>query len=316
MSRPGAERSTAESAADADLIDAFLEMLSAESNASANTLAAYRRDLQSIASEGVVLRDASTEALRGRLADAARRGHAAASQARKLSALRRFYRFLVSEGLREDDPTSGLDRPKASRRLPAILSVEEVDRLLRQARCEADDAPGDVGNARRLALVELLYATGLRVSELVSLPVRAARTDRPFLTIRGKGGRERIVPLNDPARDAVNAYIALRQNRGSDGSAFLFPSSGRSGHLARQVFARELRDLAVRTGLDAERVSPHVIRHAFASHLLANGADLRALQTLLGHADISTTQIYTHVLAERARSLVETAHPLARRRTN
>lgn len=316
MSRPGTERSTPESAADADLIDAFLEMLSAESNASANTLAAYRRDLQSIASEGVVLRDASTEALRGRLADAARRGHAAASQARKLSALRRFYRFLVSEGLREDDPTSGLDRPKASRRLPAILSVEEVDRLLRQARCEADDAPGDVGNARRLALVELLYATGLRVSELVSLPVRAARTDRPFLTIRGKGGRERIVPLNDPARDAVNAYIALRQNRGSDGSAFLFPSSGRSGHLARQVFARELRDLAVRTGLDAERVSPHVIRHAFASHLLANGADLRALQTLLGHADISTTQIYTHVLAERARSLVETAHPLARRRTN
>jgi integrase/recombinase XerD len=237
----------------------------------------------------------------------------AATVARRLSAIRQLYRFLYAEGLRKDDPAAVLEGPKRSRPLPKTLALGEVDRLLRVAAEANPSAPlrMRLRAARLSCLLETLYATGLRVSELVALPVSAARRDARVIVVRGKGNRERMVPLNNAAKKAMAAYLELRANSGPEAqSNWLFPSFGESGHLTRQHFARELKALAARAGLRTEQVSPHVLRHAFASHLLHNGADLRVVQTLLGHADISTTQIYTHVLEERLKSLVRDLHPL------
>jgi integrase/recombinase XerD len=305
-------------ARDAALVEAFLEMLAAERGASANTLAAYRRDLDDFRAYAGPLAGASAADLRLYIAGLAERGLAATSQARRLSALRQFFRFLLAEGLREDDPTSTAERPKPRRSLPKVLSVDDVDRLLDAAR-EGATAAGlsparRLATCRLLALLELLYATGLRVSELVSLPAAAGKGERPFLAVRGKGGRERLVPLNGAARAALSEYRALRAAQGKADSKWLFPADSASGHLTRQAVARDLKAVAARAGLSTSKLSPHVLRHAFATHLLSGGADLRALQTLLGHADISTTQIYTHVLDERLKQLVNEHHPLAERR--
>jgi integrase/recombinase XerD len=299
------------------LIELFLDMIAAERGASANTLDAYRRDLADFsddldnAGESIAL--AESDALRSHLGRLDKRGLAAASVARRLSAIRQLYRFLYSEGHRSDDPAAVIEGPKRGRSLPKILSVKQVDDLLACARdgLQAEEKTERLRAARLNCLLEVLYATGLRVSELVALPAAAARRDQRMLMIRGKGGRERLVPLNDPARRSMADYLALRAEAKLDASKWLFPSFGESGHLSRQHFARELKGLAAAAGLKASQVSPHVLRHAFASHLLQNGADLRVVQTLLGHADISTTQIYTHVLEERLKSLVRDLHPLA-----
>jgi integrase/recombinase XerD len=238
----------------------------------------------------------------------------AATVARRLSAIRQLYRFLYAEGQRKDDPAAVLEGPKRARALPKTLTLAEVDRLLAAAgQCDAQAPLVMRLRAARLAcLVELLYATGLRVSELVALPASAARRDARVVVVRGKGNKERMVPLNEAAKRAMADYLALAaQAGGAAASKWLFPSFGDSGHLTRQHFARELKALAGAAGLRAVQLSPHVLRHAFASHLLHNGADLRVVQTLLGHADISTTQIYTHVLEERLKSLVRDLHPLA-----
>lgn len=307
-------------------LEAFLEMMSAERGAAGNTLDAYRRDLDDaagfLAASGTSLTAAATLALRAYLSDIAARGFAAASQARRLSALRQFYAFLYAEGLREDDPTGILDAPKKGRSLPKTLGTEEVNRLIALAETEAAAAPAAtperVRRLRLLALLELLYATGMRVSELIGLPSTVLAQDGRLLLIRGKGNKERMVPLTEASRAALRAYAAERRllapdtEHAQDDGPWLFPADSESGHLARQVFARELKGLAARAGLPAASVSPHVLRHAFASHLLQNGADLRAVQELLGHADISTTQIYTHVLDERLHRLVNTHHPLAK----
>jgi len=291
------------------LIDAFLEMMSAERGAAANTISAYRRDLvdyaMNLSRRGAQLSTASRDEVVAFLETLQAEGLSASSSARKLSAIRQFHRFLCADGLRPDDPTRIVASPKARRALPKVLSVADIDKLLSTA--EADAAgQGGPGALRLYVLMELLYATGMRVSELVSLKRSAVMRDATFLTVRGKGRKERIVPVNDRARDAIKAYLKTLAP-----GPFLFPSDGEDGHLSRQVFARELKALAGRAGIGADRVTPHVLRHAFASHLLAGGADLRVVQTLLGHADISTTQIYTHVLDESLRTLVETHHPLA-----
>jgi len=305
----------------AALVESFLEMMSAERGAAENTLAAYRRDLEDAAqfasARGADLTAATPPDIRAYIEEIGRRGFAGTSQARRLSSLRQFFRFLYAEGLRADDPAGGIDAPRKGRPLPKVLSEADVGRLLDLAEAEAlleGDAPH--GRALRLhAMVELLYATGLRVSELVGLAAAAARSDARFLVIRGKGAKERLVPLSSKARSALTRYMEKRDALpGTQGSPWLFPADSDSGHLARQVFARELKGLAARAGLAAAAVSPHVLRHAFASHLLQNGADLRAVQQLLGHADISTTQIYTHVLEERLMRLVSEHHPLAESR--
>nr|WP_328805117.1 site-specific tyrosine recombinase XerD [Stappia albiluteola] len=297
--------------------DSFLEMLAAERGAALNTLESYQRDLDDFSEFLAVdaLR-ASGEDIAAYMQDLARRGFAPSSQARRLSALRQFYKFLYSEGLRADDPTRTVKRPKKRAKLPGVLSVEEVDRLLEAARFNAGldhETAAQRLRANRLhTLLEVLYATGLRVSELVSLPVAAALRAERLITVRGKGNKERAVPLSARAGEAMRNYVALRRAEGAyAASPWLFPSHGESGHFTRQAFARDLKELAVGVGLDPRGVSPHVLRHAFASHLLQNGADLRVVQQLLGHADISTTQIYTHVLDERLRALVEGHHPLA-----
>ncbi len=301
-------------------LEAFLEMLAAERGAAENTLNAYRRDLEDladfVADRGTPLDRVSEDEIGAYLNDLSRRGFAARSVARRLSAIRQFHRFLYAEGVRGDDPTGAIEGPKRRPALPKILSEGDVDQLLDTARREAgDQQAGSVAElrARRLyALIESLYATGLRVSELIALPRAAIRGDHRLITIRGKGGRERLVPLNAPARRAIADYLAALDEAGkAGGRAWLFPAGGASGHLTRQAFARDLKALAARAGLRPAQVSPHVLRHAFASHLLQNGADLRVVQQLLGHADISTTQIYTHVLDERLRQLVATHHPLA-----
>ncbi|MDG4878580.1 site-specific tyrosine recombinase XerD [Mesorhizobium sp. WSM4935] len=297
-------------------IEAFLEMMSAERGAAENTLSSYRRDLED-ASEAIEggLAGAGSADIRAYLDDIAARGFAPTSQARKLSAIRQFFKFLYAEGLRGDDPTGTLDSPRKGRPLPKTMSEAETGRLLDRAAQEAAEAgpDGDRLAALRLhALVEVLYATGLRVSELVGLPVTVALRDDRFFMVRGKGDKERIVPLSAKARAAMRAWLAARAGRPAFAeSPFLFPASSDSGHLSRQVFARDLKGLAARSGIAAAEISPHVLRHAFASHLLQNGADLRAVQQLLGHADISTTQIYTHVLEERLVRLVNDHHPLA-----
>jgi len=231
--------------------------------------------------------------------------------ARRLSAMRQFFRFLVSDGTRLDDPTSGLDTPRLGRPLPKILGEAEVERLIAAAAAWPDEE-----GARLRCLLELLYATGLRVSELIGLPLAGAQRDPRFLLVRGKGGRERVVPLSAPARQALTAYLECRSHflPNNQASRWLFPSRGADGHLTRQRCGQLLKELALAAGLDPARLSPHVLRHAFASHLLDHGADLRSVQQMLGHADIATTQIYTHVQSERLRRLVESAHPLARRK--
>ncbi|GAA2856215.1 integrase/recombinase XerD [Aminobacter niigataensis] len=296
-------------------IEAFLEMMSAERGAADNTLASYRRDLEDASEHlGGRLADADAAGIRGYLDDIAGRGFATTSQARKLSALRQFFRFLYAEGLRGDDPTGILDSPKKDRPLPKTMSEGETGRLLDRAAAEAKAATGnEMASATRMhALVEVLYASGLRVSELVSLPLTVALRDERFFVVRGKGDKDRMVPLSAKAREAMRRWLEER-NRDPKlvESLFLFPAASDSGHMPRQVFARDLKALAARAGIASAKISPHVLRHAFASHLLQNGADLRAVQQLLGHSDISTTQIYTHVLEERLLKLVNEHHPLA-----
>jgi integrase/recombinase XerD len=298
-------------------IEAFLEMMSAERGAAKNTLESYRRDLEDASGEMTGgLAGAGTSEIRAYLDGVAAQGFAPTSQARKLSALRQFFKFLYAEGLRGDDPTGTLDSPKKGRPLPKTMSEAETGRLLDRAAAEAADASqgkaGQLAAQRLHALVEVLYATGLRVSELVSLPVTVALRDERFFVVRGKGDKERMVPLSGKAREAMQVWLAMRGKLPAFAeSPFLFPAASDTGFLARQVFARDLKGLAARAGISTAKVSPHVLRHAFASHLLQNGADLRAVQQLLGHADISTTQIYTHVLEERLVRLVNDHHPLA-----
>ena len=304
---------------DATLIGLFLDMLASERGARANTLSAYRNDLADfsdfLAGARQTIAKADSDRVRSYLGLLTQRGLQSSSVARKLSAIRQMYRFLYAEGLRKDDPSAAIEGPKRGHTLPRVLSIAEVDRLLNCARAEGEKAshsPVERLRAARLhCLIEVLYATGLRVSELVSLPASAARRDERMLIVRGKGGKERLVPLNESAKRAMTDYLALRKENGAGESKWLFPSFGASGHLSRQHFARDLKPLAAAAGIKTDRISPHVLRHAFASHLLQNGADLRVVQTLLGHSDISTTQIYTHVLQQRLKSLVRDLHPLA-----
>ncbi|MDQ0456547.1 site-specific tyrosine recombinase XerD [Rhizobium paknamense] len=300
-------------------IEAFLEMMSAERGAAANTLSSYQRDLDDLAAflkeRGVSVMTAAAGDISAYLAHLTAKGYESSSQARRLSAARQFYRFLYAEGLREDDPTAIIDRPKKARSLPKTLSIAEVEKLLTLAHDEAMlEGPDRLKRLRMHALMELIYATGMRVSELVSLPAHVLKQEGRFLMIKGKGNKERLVPLSPPAIAALKLYgeALWRADAERTGTGFLFPAASAEGYLPRQVFARELKDLAARAGLNVDAVSPHVLRHAFASHLLENGADLRVLQELLGHSDISTTQIYTHVLQERLQSLVHTHHPLAK----
>jgi len=289
-------------------------MLAAERNAAPNTLLAYRKDLDDFAAflgrRGTGVGAADAAAVRAYVKQLAAQGLAPRSLARRLSALRQFHRFLLADGLRADDPMTAIASPRLGRPLPKTLSEAEMAALL--------DAAAQGPEAERLrlaALVETAYASGLRVSELTGLPLAAVTGDQPVLMVRGKGGKERLVPLGAPARQALDAYLAVRERflPGGRPSRFLFPSHGRSGHLTPARFAQLLKGLAARSGIDPRRVSPHVLRHAFATHLVDHGADLRSVQQMLGHSDIATTQIYTHVAGERLRRIVETHHPLARR---
>ncbi|MBP0582331.1 site-specific tyrosine recombinase XerD [Labrys sp. LIt4] len=307
-------------ASDSRLINAFLDMVSAERGGADNTLQAYRRDLTDysdfLKGRGGAIATAGADEARAHLAALSDLGFKATTLARHLSAIRQLHKFLYAEGFRTDDPTGVLDGPKRGRALPKVLDVAEVDRLLAAAAEGIEDATRPLSErlraARLSALLETLYASGLRVSELVSLKRTAARPGLAMLNVVGKGAKERLVPLTEAARRAMQAYLSLLAQTGRDGaSPWLFPSFGESGHLTRQHFARELKMLAVGAGIRADRVSPHVLRHAFASHLLQNGADLRSVQMMLGHADIATTQIYTHVLDERVKSMVRDLHPLA-----
>ncbi len=307
-------------ASDEVLVELFLDMLAAERGAGENTLAAYRNDLDDLSAHlraaKRAIANATTDDLRKFIASLYERGFKASSLARRLSAVRQLYRFLYAEGKRSDDPAAVLEGPKRTRALPKVLSIADVDGLLKHARANsenADQPPAQRLRATRLlCLLEVVYATGLRVSELVALPASAARRDQRMLVVRGKGGKERLVPLNSQAKRAMAEYLELRASADRDTqSKWLFPSFGEQGHLTRQHFARELKSLGQACGIQPARFSPHVLRHAFASHLLHNGADLRVVQTLLGHADISTTQIYTHVLEERLKTLVRDLHPLA-----
>jgi integrase/recombinase XerD len=307
-------------ASDEALVELFLDMLAAERGAGQNTLAAYRNDLEDLSAHlrasGKSIAVATTDALRDFLASLAERGFKSSSLARRLSAVRQLFRFLYAEGKRKDDPAAVLEGPKRGRPLPKVLSIADVDALLKQARANGEKADQPAAQrlraARLLCLLEVVYATGLRVSELVALPAAAARRDQQMLVVRGKGGKERLVPLNKQAKKTMAEYLELRGKTESDRqSKWLFPSFGETGHLTRQHFARDLKTLGTACGIQPSRLSPHVLRHAFASHLLHNGADLRVVQTLLGHADISTTQIYTHVLEERLKTLVRDLHPLA-----
>jgi integrase/recombinase XerD len=316
---------------DAGLIHLFLDMLAAEQGAGDNTLDAYRRDLldfsEFLARDRQGFAGVETQALRDYLADLDARGFKSSSVARRLSAMRHLFRFLLHERIRSDDPAAILSGPKRGRGLPKVLSISDVDRLLMRAKALADTPEASASQRLRAlrlyCLLEVLYATGLRVSELVALPLSASRRDARMIVVRGKGDKERLVPLNEPSRQAMADYLAAMQalkpekkhsgpaSKNRSASKWLFPSFGESGHLTRQHFARDLKELAAAAGLAPRLVSPHVLRHAFASHLLHNGADLRIVQTLLGHTDISTTQIYTHVVEERLKSLVRDLHPLA-----
>lgn len=298
---------------DGALIEAFLEMLSAERGARANTLDAYARDLEDARTEmRGGLRNANAAAIERYVAGMAKRGLSAATARRRISALRQFYRFLLSDNVRSDDPTSRLDAPKRARTLPKTLSLEEIERLIAAAE-----------TARDKALIELMYGAGLRVSELVSLPLRAApKPGQEHMIIEGKGGKERLVALGRPALAALALHLEARagalpraEKQREKAQRWLFPSaSAADGKLTRRRVGQILEAASAKAGIDPARVSPHVLRHAFATHLVEGGADLRTVQTLLGHADIATTQIYTHVAEGRLRTLVETKHPLARPR--
>ena len=296
------------------MLDAFLEMMAAERGASRHTLDAYRGDLADFAGflsrRHGTLPTADGDAIRAYLAHLAEIGLAASTTARRLAAIRQYYRFLYLEGRREDDPSLHIDTPKLGRRLPKLLDEDEIEAMIGAAR--AREGPEGL---RLVALLELFYATGLRVSELAGLPLAALSADRTTLTVRGKGGKERMVPIGAPARTALAAWLGVRPFFVTEPSRqrWLFPSRGRAGYLTRQRVAQLLKGLAPEAGLDAARVSPHVLRHAFASHLVAHGADLRSVQAMLGHADIATTQIYTHVQTERLAAVVQHHHPLARR---
>jgi integrase/recombinase XerD len=310
---------------DSAVIEAFLEMQAAEKGAAANTLQAYRRDLDGftrhLTTQHATLAQAEDDDVASYLRTLSDAGMAASTRARHLSAIRQLFKFMVAEGLRDEDPAHGVTAPRKARTLPKTLNVAEVDRLIEAARARI---PGTQGRERvralRLhALLEVLYATGMRVSELVTLPRSVLAGDPRVLTIVGKGQRERLVPLNPAARAALDAYLTVGTDGAPDVSRmlpqrYLFASRGAEGHITRQRLGQELKAIAVEAGIDPERVSPHVLRHAFASHLLDRGADLRAVQQLLGHADISTTQIYTHVLEERLKKIVFEHHPLAKAR--
>lgn len=296
-------------------VDGFLEMLTAERGAAANTIESYRRDLEDFAGflafRGLSVDAADADSVRDYLSGLSRARLSPRTAARRLSCLRQYHRYLLAENLRRDDPTATIEAPRRGRPLPKILSEEETEELLAAAR-RGDGAEG----ARQQALLEILYATGMRVSELVGLRLSALSRDRRFVTIAGKGGKERLVPLGDPARAAIAHYLRHRERfarKGRANSPWLFPSRSGSGHLTRHRFGQVLKKLAFEAGLDPAQVSPHVLRHAFATHLLDHGADLRAVQQMLGHADISTTQIYTHVLAARLKALVHDHHPMAKR---
>jgi integrase/recombinase XerD len=299
----------------ATLIEAFLDMMSAERGASRNTISAYRRDLLDFSVKNDLKR-CGREEVKRYLASLASSGLSASSQARKLSSLRQFFGFLYAEGMRKDDPTSAIDAPKRTRPLPKILSRDDVEALIEAARAK-DGAEG----LRLVCIVEMLYAAGLRVSELVGLPLAAVRGKNGFLLVRGKGNKERLAPLGPSARGAVDTYLAVRDaflpeaTRGRAAERHLFPSRAAEGHLTRGRCHQMLKELALKAGIDPGKLSPHVLRHAFATHLVEGGADLRSVQTMLGHADIATTQIYTHVASERLTQVMEAAHPLSRRRT-
>ena len=307
-------------AGDATLVESFLDMMSAERGASINTLAAYRRDLMDFSNhcsgKGRTMRDAARDDIKAYLALLSKAGAAGSTQARRLSALRQFFAFLYGDGIRKDDPTNAIDAPKRSRPLPKVLSREDMEALIAAADAQADKSPEGV---RLLCMVEMFYASGLRVSELVTLPLSAARNRDGFLLVKGKGQKERLAPLNKAARDAMGDWLAVRDDflpqgvRRAHADRFLFPSRSAEGHITRRRMHQMLKDLALAANLDPEKLSPHVLRHAFATHLVEGGADLRSVQTMLGHADIATTQIYTHVAQDRLAKVVEAAHPLSRR---
>jgi integrase/recombinase XerD len=292
-------------------IDAFLEMLIAERGTTPNTVAAYRQDLFDFADFlKTPLGEVSPPDVNAYLIKLSQQGMASATVARRLSALRQFYQFLISEGRVPTNPTANIDTPRHQRPLPKILSEEDITRLLDYAAIQTDPE-----GLRLYAMLETLYASGLRVSELVALPVNAYHSDRPFLLIKGKGGKERLVPLSEPAQSSLSAYLLVRgyflQHASPAGQKWLFPSHSKEGHMTRQRFGQLLKALALAINLDPTKISPHVIRHAFATHLLRHGADLLAIQKLLGHADLSTTQIYTHVVTDHLRDLVYHHHPLS-----
>jgi integrase/recombinase XerD len=294
----------------------FIEMLTVERGAAENTIESYRRDLFDFhvfcAARKRVIENADSTLIRNYIKKLSSAGMAPSTSARRLSALRQFFRFLYAEGVRGDNPSSSIDSPRLRRPLPKYLSEDEVEKLLKTA----EQRHGSEG-LRLVALLEILYATGLRASELVGLPLSAISRDGRILIVRGKGGKERMLPLSEPASDAIIKYKEVRNSfipggQQGAGGGWLFPSRAKQGYLTRARFGQLMKELAVVSGLDPRRVSPHVLRHSFASHLLAHGADLRSLQQMLGHTDIATTQIYTHVLQERLRQLLDEAHPLAR----
>lgn len=294
----------------------FLEVLTVERGAAKNTISSYRQDLLNFHIFCVARKrsidNADSNLIRGYLKKLSSKEMASSTSARHLSALRQFFRFLYVEGIRDDNPSSNINSPKLSRTLPKYLSEKEVEKLLKAAE-QRPDSEG----LRLIALLEILYATGLRASELVGLPLSSISRDGRILIIRGKGGKERMLPLSEPASDAICAYKKVRDSfmpkgQHEAGTDWLFPSRARQGYLTRARFGQLIKELAVEAGLDPRRVSPHVLRHSFASHLLARGADLRSLQQMLGHSDIATTQIYTHVQQKRLRQLLDEAHPLAR----
>lgn len=294
------------------LIDQFLEMLAAEKGRAANSLSAYRTDLSDIASFiKASLFEAQADDLRAYIADLKARGMATSTAARRLSAMRQFYLFLFRDGLRKDNPASNLESPRQERSLPKILSEKDVDALL--VACEEQAKDGKFGSLRTRAILESLYATGMRVSEMIKLPRHAIGSETTMIHVTGKGGRERMVPIGGAARQAMLDYILMLESKGLGDTKWLFPSRSSDGHLTRRRVGQLLKELAISAGVAHNRVSPHKLRHAFATHLLAYGADLRSVQQMLGHADISTTQIYTHVLDERLKTLVQEKHPLAKK---
>ena len=301
-------------------ISTFLDAHAAEQGAARNTLLAYARDLRDFAiwaaDQKLAVATLSRSDIEAYLIRCEAEGLARTTRARRLAAIRQMFRFAYAEGWRKDDPASRITGPGKSKKLPVTLSLDDVEALLAAARAHGRS---DAERARNTCLMELLYATGLRVTELVSLPVAAVRGTPQMILVRGKGGKERMVPLSDPARAVLEEWLTHWDAAASENRAkrlpeprFLFPSKGRDGHLSRVAFFLMLREIALKAGLDPARISPHVLRHAFATHLLAGGADLRAIQTLLGHADVSTTEIYTHVLEERLKTLVLEHHPLAK----